>query len=114
VVYDSEVERDFADQLEKNNAIKVYAKLPGWFKVPTPLGTYNPDWAVLVERDGHERLYFVVETKSSLFTEDLRDREGGKIECGRAHFTALGVGENPAIYEKFKDVDGLLTYEVRR
>ncbi|MDD5177492.1 MAG: DEAD/DEAH box helicase family protein [Sterolibacterium sp.] len=114
VVYDSDVERDFADQLEKNNAIKVYAKLPGWFKVPTPLGTYNPDWAVLVERDGQERLYFVVETKSSLFTEDLRDREGGKIECGRAHFTALAVGENPAIYEKFKDVDGLLTYEARR
>ena len=114
VVYDSEVEREFADQLEKNDAIKVYAKLPGWFKVPTPLGTYNPDWAVLVERAGHERLYFVVETKSSLFTEDLRDREGGKIECGRAHFTALGVGENPAIYEKFKDVDGLLTYEARR
>lgn len=114
VVYDSEVERDFADQLEKNNAIKVYAKLPGWFKVPTPLGTYNPDWAVLVERNGHERLYFVVETKSSLFTEDLRDREGGKIECSRAHFTALGVGENPAIYEKFKDVDGLLAYEARR
>ena len=42
VVYDSEVERDFADQLEKNDAIKVYAKLPGWFKVPTPLGAYNP------------------------------------------------------------------------
>jgi type III restriction enzyme len=112
VVVDSSVEWEFADQLEKNNAIKVYAKLPGWFKVPTPLGSYNPDWAVLVERDGHERLYFVVETKSSLFTEDLRDREGGKIECGRAHFTALGVGENPAIYEKFKDVDGLLTYSI--
>ena len=57
---------NFADQLEKNKAVKVYAKLPGWFKVPTPLGTYNPDWAVLVEKDGAERLYFVVETKSSL------------------------------------------------
>ena len=52
--------------------MKVYAKLPGWFKVPTPLGTYNPDWAVLVEKDGSERLYFVVETKGSLFTDDLR------------------------------------------
>ena len=114
VVYDSEVEREFADQLEKNDAIKVYAKLPGWFKVPTPLGTYNPDWAVLVERDGQERLYFVVETKSSLFAEDLRDHEGGKIQCGRAHFSALAVGENPAIYEKFKDVEGLLTYEAKR
>lgn len=111
VVYDSSIERDFAEALEKNDAIKVYAKLPGWFKVPTPLGSYNPDWAGLVDRDGHERLYFVVETKSSLFDEDLRDREGGKIKCGAAHFNALAVGENPAIYDNFKDVDGLLTYE---
>ncbi len=114
VVYDSSIERDFAEALEKNDAIKVYAKLPGWFKVPTPLGSYNPDWAVLVERDGHERLYFVVETKSSLFDEDLRDRESGKIKCGAAHFEALAVGENPAIYGKFKDVDGLLAHELGR
>ena len=111
VAIDSAVEWEFADQLEKNNAVKVYAKLPSWFKVPTPLGSYNPDWAVLVERDGSERMYFVVETKSSLFDEDLRDREGGKIKCGTAHFNALVVGENPAIYDRFKDVDGLLTYE---
>ena len=108
VVYDSAVERDFAEALEKNEAVRVYAKLPGWFKVPTPLGTYNPDWAVLIERDGQERLYFVVETKSSLIEGDLRDREGGKIKCGAAHFAALAVGENPAIYGKFKDVDGLI------
>ena len=108
VVYDSAVERDFAEALEKNEAVRVYAKLPGWFKVPTPLGTYNPDWAVLIERDGQERLYFVVETKSSLIEGDLRDREGGKIKCGAAHFAALAVGENPAIYGKFKGVDGLI------
>ena len=96
VIYDSSgVERTFAEQLEKNEAVKVYAKLPGWFKVPTPLGTYNPDWAVLVEKDGAERLYFVVETKSSLFTDDLRDKESAKIECGKAHFKALAVGERP-------------------
>ena len=108
VVYDSSIERDFAEALEKNEAVKVYAKLPGWFKVPTPLGTYNPDWAVLIERDGQERLYFVVETKSSLFEEDLRDREGGKIKCGSAHFKALALGENPAAFGKFKDLDGLV------
>ena len=67
VVYDSDTEKTFADQLEKNRAIKVYAKLPGWFTVPTPLGGYNPDWAVLVEECGCERLYFVVETKGSAF-----------------------------------------------
>ncbi len=108
VVYDSNTERDFADALEKNDAIKVYAKLPGWFKVPTPLGSYNPDWAVLVEQDGNERLYFVVETKSSLFTDDLRDKESAKIECGKAHFQALAVGESPAQYVVARTVDDVL------
>ncbi|HCE67896.1 MAG TPA: restriction endonuclease subunit R [Geobacter sp.] len=108
VVYDSDTECTFADQLEKNDAIKVYAKLPGWFKVPTPLGSYNPDWAILVEKDGTERLYFVVETKSSLFTDDLRDKESAKIKCGEAHFAALAVGENPAIYIKARNVDDVM------
>lgn len=108
VVYDSTTERDFADGLEKNNAIKLYAKLPGWFKVPTPLGTYNPDWAVLVEEDGSQHLYFVVETKSSLFTDDLRDKESAKIECGKAHFKALAVGENPARYVVARSVGDLM------
>lgn len=111
VVYDSSIERDFAEALEKNEAIKVYAKLPGWFKVPTPLGSYNPDWAVLIELDGQERLYFVVETKSSLFEEDLRDRESGKIKCATEHFMALAINEKPAFYGKFSSVDGLLAYE---
>lgn len=109
VVYDSTgVERTFAEQLEKNEAVKVYAKLPGWFKVPTPLGTYNPDWAVLVEKDGTERLYFVVETKSSLFTDDLRDKESAKIECGKAHFKALAVGDNPAEFIQARNIDDLM------
>ena len=98
VVYDSATERDFADALEKDDDVVLYAKLPGWFKVPTPLGSYNPDWAVLVNKDGTRRLYFVVETKSSLFTDDLRNKESAKIECGKAHFKALAVGENPARY----------------
>ena len=97
IVYDSSaVERGFAEDLEKNEAVKVYAKLPGWFKVPTPLGSYNPDWAVLIEKDGAERLYFVVETKGSLFKDDLRGKEGAKIHCGKAHFAAIGSGTNPA------------------
>jgi type III restriction enzyme len=108
VVYDFGVEHTFAEQLEKNEAVKVYAKLPGWFKVPTPLGTYNPDWAVLVEKDGSERLYFVVETKSSLFTDDLRDKESAKIECGKAHFKALAVGENPAQFIRARNIDDLM------
>jgi type III restriction enzyme len=109
VVYDSSgVERTFAEQLERNESVKVYAKLPGWFKVPTPLGTYNPDWAVLVQTDCGERLYFVVETKSSLFTDDLRDKESAKIKCGEAHFEALAVGENPARFIKATKLDDLM------
>ena len=92
VVYDSDTEAAFADQLEKNTAIKVYAKLPGWFTVPTPLGGYNPDWAVLVEEEGQERLYFVVETKGTmLFADALRPTEQAKIDCAREHFEALGT-----------------------
>lgn len=100
VVYDAANEANFATELEQNEAVKVYAKLPGWFRVPTPLGTYNPDWAVLIEQDGAEHLYFVVETKSSLFTDDLRDRESAKIACGEAHFEALAQGDNPAKFVK--------------
>jgi hypothetical protein len=96
-------------RLESNEAVKLYAKLPGWFKVPTPLGTYNPDWAVLIEKDGAERLYLVVETKSSLFKDDLRGTEGGKIECGKAHFKALAVGDNPARYIVATKFDDLMT-----
>ena len=112
VVYDSAgIERGFAEQLEKNEAVKVYAKLPGWFKVLTPLGTYNPDWAVLVDKDGEERLYFVVETKSTLFTDDLRYKEGAKIKCGEAHFKDLAVGDNPARFIVARNVDDMLTQE---
>lgn len=111
VVYDSGgVERTFAEQMEKNEAVKVYAKLPGWFKVPTPLGTYNPDWAVLLQVDGQERLYFVVETKGSLFTDDLRDQETAKIACGVAHFAALAVDKNPARYVKATNLGDVLDH----
>lgn len=110
VVYDSTgVEKRFAEDLEVNEAVKVYAKLPGWFKVPTPLGTYNPDWAVLVESDGKEKLYLVVETKSSSWWDDLRHKEGAKIKCGEKHFEALAEGDNPARYIKATCVDEMMS-----
>lgn len=109
VIYDSAgTEKRFAEHLEANETVKVYAKLPGWFKIPTPLGTYNPDWAVLVEDEGQEKLYFVVETKSSGWWDDLRHKEGAKIKCGEEHFAVLAVGENPAKYVKATDVAGIL------
>lgn len=89
VVYDSDIESGLAQSFEKNDEVKVYAKLPGWFKIDTPLGSYNPDWAVLFELDGQEKLYFVVESKGTVFEDMLRDVEQAKIHCGHEHFKAL-------------------------
>jgi len=66
VIYDSDVEKNFAISFENNPMVKVYAKLPGFFKIDTPLGSYNPDWAVVINKDGEEKLYFVVETNQKL------------------------------------------------
>ena len=108
VVYESETERRFAEELENNIEVKVYAKLPGWFKVPTPLGSYNPDWAVLVDSESGERLYFVVETKGSADQADLRTKEQWKIDCGRKHFEALQVREPKVRYTVAASLDDLL------
>jgi type III restriction enzyme len=111
VVYDSAgVERKFAEELDSNEAVRVYTKPPGWFRVPTPLGDYNPDWAVLIEKDGEERLYFVVETKGSLFDADLRGKEHGKITCSEAHFEAMATDANPARFVKATKLDDLLRH----
>lgn len=112
VVYDSAgVEKTFAEDLEKNEKVKVYAKLPAWFKIPTPLGTYNPDWAIVVEDEVEEKLYFVVETKDSIWWDDLRHLEGAKIKCGEKHFVEIGNNiNNPARYIKTKDVEGVINH----
>jgi|SRR6185312_11814201 len=108
IVVQSDTESRFAQQLEADESVKVYAKLPAWFRVPTPLGDYTPDWAVLLERDGAERLYFVVETKGSLFADDLRATEAAKIDCGKAHFAALAEGDNPARFRVANRLENLL------
>jgi type III restriction enzyme len=108
VLYDSEIERSFADALERNESVKLYVKLPSWFKIPTPLGSYNPDWAVVIDHDGQEKLYFVVETKGSLVALDLRTGESDKIDCGAKHFEALAVGQNPANFKKAKKLEDVL------
>ncbi|HBS26436.1 MAG TPA: type III restriction endonuclease subunit R, partial [Gammaproteobacteria bacterium] len=106
VVYDSDVELEFATAFERSDDIKLYVKLPDWFKIDTPLGTYNPDWAVLIEVDGKEKLYFVVETKSTLFTDALRPTEKAKISCGKEHFKALGNDVKFAVTNAFEDFSG--------
>jgi len=89
VVYDSEVERAFAQGLESRDDIRLFMKLPDWFKVDTPLGGYNPDWAIL--KQGSEAIYLVRETKGTKDFLKLRTSEADKVLCGKAHFDALGV-----------------------
>jgi type III restriction enzyme len=89
VVYDSEIEREFAEKLDKRVDVKLFVKLPDWFKIETPLGTYNPDWAIL--KHDNTVLYLVRETKSTRNFEKLRNSEAEKIRCGRKHFEALKV-----------------------
>ena len=107
IVYDSEVEKNFAESLENDPEVILYAKLPGWFKINTPLGGYNPDWAILLKdnEDGKKRMYFVLETKGNIDSDALRPSEKAKIDCGRKHFKALDSGvEFTAAdsYERFK------------
>ena len=89
VVYESEVEKQFARDLDNSENVKLFVKLPSWFKIDTPIGQYNPDWAFVTERE--EKLYFVRETKSTLDSEERRTKENQKIACGRKHFDTLGV-----------------------
>ncbi len=89
VPFDSEVEREVAEKLDSNENVKFFCKLPRWFVVPTPLGNYNPDWAVVTEND--KKLYLVRETKSTHDRDKRRETENRKVDCGRAHFAALGV-----------------------
>lgn len=104
VVYDSGVESDFATAMENNARVKVYAKLPSWFTIDTPLGTYNPDWAVFIEKNNEEKLYFVFETKGSILSEDIRAREQAKIDCGIKHFEALNTGVDFSKVDSFDKV----------
>lgn len=89
VEVESDVERDFANAMSTRQDIKLFIKLPDWFRVETPIGTYNPDWAIVKQED--ETLYLVRETKSTKDREKLRQSEWDKIRCGKAHFDSLGV-----------------------
>lgn len=90
-VCDSKVELKFAKRFENDPRVKVYVKLPNWFKIDTPLGNYNPDWAVVIDKNGEEKLYFVIETKGKSDRDELRPEEKAKIVCAEKHFEALGT-----------------------
>lgn len=92
IIVDSSVEREFAVSCEQDPNVKFYIKLPSKFKIKTPLGSYNPDWALALEENGKDKLYFIVETKGSIAAEDLRATELAKIRCGEKHFAAIQTG----------------------
>ena len=91
VVYDSEVEHQFAKYLDGREDIRLFMKLPDKFRIPTPVGDYNPDWAIIKTEEGQDRLYLIRETKSSLNPTKRRPGENAKINAAIKHFEAIGV-----------------------
>ncbi len=108
IQYDSEIERKFVEDLKNMDQVRMFIKLPAWFLVPTPVGEYNPDWAIVWEdRDVHGKpvgkplLYLVRETKSTMEKDKLRPDERRKIQCGARHFgDALGVNYRVVVSAK--------------
>lgn len=92
IVYDSSNERDFATDLDTNTDVAVYVKLPDGFYISTPVGHYNPDWAIAFYEGSVKHIYFVAETKGSMSSMQLRLIEESKIHCAREHFKAISNG----------------------
>lgn len=93
IIYDSStVEKPFALALDNDPDVKMFFKIPDRFKIDTPIGTYNPDWAVLWEKNGEQKLYFILETKGTESLFNLNSPQALKIHCGKEHFKALDNG----------------------
>ena len=92
IVYDSTNERDFASELDTNTDVAVYVKLPDSFYISTPVGHYNPDWAIAFYEGTVKHIYFIAETKGSMSSMQLRQIEESKIHCAREHFKAISNG----------------------
>ncbi|KKQ11338.1 MAG: Type III site-specific deoxyribonuclease [candidate division WS6 bacterium GW2011_GWC2_36_7] len=95
VEYDSNIEKDFVLDIDQENKVKAFVKLPKWYKINTPIGTYNPDFALIMEKKdlekgGETKYYFVVETKGTDEWNELKEEEKMKIECAVKHFEAIG------------------------
>lgn len=106
IAYDSENERKFATDLDTNKDVAVYVKLPKGFYISTPVGNYNPDWAIAFYEGNVKHIYFVAETKGSLSTMELRKIEQSKIECAKEHFRA--ISGNDVVYDVVDSYDTLL------
>ena len=106
IVYDSTNERDFATDLDTNTDVAVYVKLPDSFYIATPVGHYNPDWAIAFYEGSVKHIYFVAETKGSMSSMQLRLIEESKIHCAREHFKAISNGN--VVYDVVDSYQSLL------
>lgn len=106
IVYDSTNERKFAENLDIDTNVAVYVKLPDGFYISTPMGRYNPDWAIAFYKDTVKHIYFVAETKGSMNSMQLRLIEDSKIHCAKEHFKA--ISNNNVIYDVIDSYDSLL------
>lgn len=107
VVMDSSNEVKFAEQLESKDSIVVYSKLPRGFYINTPMGHYNPDWAIVFKEGDLKHIYFVAETKAALLTGENRGVEEAKIECAKRHFAS--ISGNAVKYDLITSYDHLLS-----
>jgi type III restriction enzyme len=108
VVTDSAVERQFVTELDSSEQVVVYAKLPRGFFIPTPVGNYNPDWAITFKEGAVKHIYFVAETKGSLSSLQLREVERAKIACARRFFELLNAEHAAVKYDVVTDFGGLM------
>lgn len=106
VIYDSDNERKFATELDISEQVAVYVKLPGSFFISTPVGRYNPDWAIAFREGTVKHVYFVAETKGTLDSMEIRGVEAAKIECAKAHFAA--ISNEKVIYDVVDSYSTLL------
>lgn len=111
VLYDSANEKNFAQELDTNKDVAVYVKLPNGFYISTPVGKYNPDWAIAFYEGSVKHIYFVAETKGSLSSLQLRDIEKAKIHCAKEHFKAISNGS--VVYDVVDDYDELMNLLVK-
>ncbi|MBI9112383.1 type III restriction-modification system endonuclease [Maridesulfovibrio ferrireducens] len=114
-ITDSKIERDFVNELDTSKEVVVYAKLPNGFSIPTPVGNYNPDWAISFKEGAVKHVYFVAETKGSMSTMELREIEKTRIKCARKFFEEINRTITPKnvkydvvnSYSKLMDVVGV-------
>ena len=109
VITDSNVEMEFAKKLEQGE-VTIYAKLPNGFKIRTPFGNYNPDWAIVFDNKDIKYIYFIAETKGSMQSAQLKGAEKGKIECARKHFKSIsGDSVKYGVVDSYEHLIDLVT-----